>query len=131
MEDSSKAPVFLEATPLGKACLAAAITPRDGLYLFEELQKARRCIALDTELHILYLVTPYDSGSQINQIDWINYMDIWRSLEDCERRVGALVGIEERFLISAVKGKIPQGKQVQNRNLNLFREKKTDVLIFQ
>ncbi|XP_024946082.1 DNA polymerase theta isoform X2 [Cephus cinctus] len=98
------------ATPLGKACLAASVPPRDGLFLFEELQKARKCFVLDSELHIIYLITPFNSGSQIGQIDWMIFLELWRALSESERRVGQLVGVEERFVMSAVRGTVKTGK---------------------
>lgn len=98
------------ATPLGKACLAASVAPKDGLFLFEELQKARRCFVLDTELHVIYLVTPFNSGGQIGQIDWYTYLDIWKAISESERRVGQLVGVKESFLITALRGAPKAGK---------------------
>ncbi|XP_076278096.1 DNA polymerase theta [Lasioglossum baleicum] len=98
------------ATAFGKACLAASIPPKDGLFLLEELQKARRCFVLDTELHVVYLVTPLSSGSQIGRIDWMTFLELWKLLSESERRVGQLVGVEERFLTSAVKGIVRPGK---------------------
>lgn len=100
------------ATAFGKACLAASIAPREGLFLLEELQKARRCFVLDTELHVIYLVTPLTSGNQIGSIDWMTFLELWKMLSESERRVGQLVGIEERFLTSAVRGIVRQGKLV-------------------
>ncbi|KAJ8675482.1 hypothetical protein QAD02_011268 [Eretmocerus hayati] len=100
----------LVATSLGKACLAASIAPRDGLLLFEELQRARKCFVLDTELHVVYLVTPFSSAGQIGPVDWMTFMDLWRSLSESERRVGQLVGVEERFLGSAMRGVVKSGK---------------------
>ncbi|XP_078050006.1 DNA polymerase theta [Augochlora pura] len=100
------------ATAFGKACLAASVPPRDGLFLLEELQKARRCFVLDTELHVIYLVTPLSSGNQIGKIDWITFWELWRMLSESERRVGELVGVEERFLASAVKGIARPGKSL-------------------
>jgi DNA polymerase theta len=43
-------------TPLGLACLAASLPPDEGLLLFDELQRARQCFVLDTDLHIIYEV---------------------------------------------------------------------------
>lgn len=100
------------ATSLGKACLAASVPPREGLFLFEELQKARRCFVLDTELHVIYLVTPLSSGSQIETVDWMTFHDLWNTISESERRVGRLVGVEERFLLSAIRGIIKPGKLV-------------------
>lgn len=101
------------ATAFGKACLAASIPPREGLFLLEELQKARRCFVLDTELHVVYLVTPISSGNQIGTIDWMTFMELWKMLSESERRVGQLVGVEERFLTSAIKGIVRPGKLVK------------------
>ncbi|XP_034194144.2 DNA polymerase theta isoform X1 [Osmia lignaria lignaria] len=104
------------ATAFGKACLAASIPPREGLFLLEELQKARRCFVLDTELHVVYLVTPISSGNQIGTIDWMTFMELWKMLSESERRVGQLVGVEERFLTSAIQGIVRPGK-----SLNIHR----------
>ncbi|KAL6260260.1 hypothetical protein P5V15_007793 [Pogonomyrmex californicus] len=98
------------ATPLGKACLAASVPPREGLFLFEELQKARKCFVLDTELHIIYLVTPLSSGCQIGTVDWMTFHEMWNTMSESERRVGKLVGVEERFVLSAIRGIIKSGK---------------------
>ncbi|XP_043485514.1 DNA polymerase theta [Polistes fuscatus] len=98
------------ATPLGKACLSASISPIEGLFLFEELQRARRCFVLDTELHVVYLVTPVNDGSQISTIDWMVFLELWKSISESERRVGQLIGIEERFLMSAIRGIVKPGK---------------------
>ncbi|XP_063984918.1 DNA polymerase theta [Diachasmimorpha longicaudata] len=98
------------ATQLGKACLAASVPPKDGLFLFEELQKARRCFVLDTELHVIYLVTPISSSSLIGQIDWSIFLSIWRDISDSDRRVGQLVGVSETFILRATTGNIRQGK---------------------
>ena len=115
------------ATPLGKACLAASIPPREGLFLFEELQKARRCFVLDTELHVIYLVTPLSSGCQIGMVDWMTFHELWNIMSESERRVGKLVGVEERFVLSAVRGIVKSGKSVIER---LFKYGKHEVLEF-
>ncbi|XP_046834318.1 DNA polymerase theta [Vespa crabro] len=101
------------ATPLGKACLAASISPIEGLFLFEELQRARRCFVLDTELHVVYLVTPVNGGSQIGTIDWMVFMELWKSMSESEKRVGQLIGVEERFLMSAIRGVVKPGKPLR------------------
>ncbi|XP_026825794.1 DNA polymerase theta isoform X2 [Ooceraea biroi] len=100
------------ATSLGKACLAASVPPREGLVLFEELQKARRCFVLDTELHVIYLVTPLSAGCQIGTIDWMTFNELWSTMSESERRVGKLVGVEDRFVMSAIRGVVKSGKSL-------------------
>ncbi|XP_031783753.1 DNA polymerase theta isoform X2 [Nasonia vitripennis] len=110
VKDSEEKEKRMVATCLGKACLSASIPPREGLFLFEELQRARKCFVLDTELHVIYLVTPFNSGSQINQIDWMIFLELWRALSESERRVGQLVGVDERFLMTSMRGIVKAGK---------------------
>ena len=43
-------------TQLGAAILSSSLSPDEGLLVFAELQKARRCFVLDTDLHLIYLV---------------------------------------------------------------------------
>lgn len=101
------------ATCLGKACLSASVPPQDGLFLFEELERARKSIVLETELHQIYLVTPFNASSLISQIDWTIFLDIWRALPESERCVGRLVGVDEkRFLLPAMRGIVKSGKVV-------------------
>jgi hypothetical protein len=48
--------VILAPTQLGSAVVASALSPDEGLAVFAELQKARRCFVLENELHTVYLV---------------------------------------------------------------------------
>ena len=48
--------MVLAATQLGGAVVASALSPDEGLAVFAELQKARRCFVLENELHTIYLV---------------------------------------------------------------------------
>uniref|UniRef100_A0A182SAY3 Helicase C-terminal domain-containing protein n=1 Tax=Anopheles maculatus TaxID=74869 RepID=A0A182SAY3_9DIPT len=70
----------LSATRLGHACLAASLPPKDGFLLFSELQRARQCFVLESELHAIYLVTPYSVAYQWQQIDWMDFLDLWEKL---------------------------------------------------
>lgn len=92
------------ATPLGKACLSSSMSPNDGLSLFCELQRARQCLVLETDLHLIYLVTPYSVSSQWSDIDWLHLLTLWESLTKAMQRVGELVGVQESFIIHCVRG---------------------------
>lgn len=46
-----------QPTQLGSAVLASSMSPDEGLAVFAELQKARKCFVLSNELHIIYLVS--------------------------------------------------------------------------
>ncbi|CAF4814385.1 unnamed protein product [Pieris macdunnoughi] len=91
------------ATSLGKACLSSSMAPNDGLSLFCELQKARQCIVLETDLHLIYLVTPYSVSSQWADLDWLHLLTLWESLTVAMKRVGELVGVQESFIIRCLR----------------------------
>ncbi|XP_067619568.1 DNA polymerase theta isoform X2 [Eurosta solidaginis] len=92
------------ATRLGQACLAASMPPTDGLILFAELQKSRRCFVLESELHAVYLVTPYSVCYQMQDLDWLLFLDMWEKLPPAMKKVGELVGVKESFLVRAMRG---------------------------
>lgn len=94
---------LLVSTQLGGACLAASMAPRDGFLLFSELQKARKCFVLETELHAIYLVTPYSVAYQWQNIDFMAYLERLERLPEAMKRVGELVGIREAFLVKAFR----------------------------
>lgn len=102
------------ASPLGKACLSSSMAPNDGLSLFCELQKARQCLVLETDLHLIYLVTPYSVSSQWGNIDWIHLLTLWESLTKAMKRVGELVGVQESFIIRCLRG-ANKSSNVQNK----------------
>lgn len=94
------------ATGLGKACLSSSLPPEEGLALFTELEKARQCFVLETELHLIYLVTPYSACNQWNNLDWMLFLDLWEKLPASMKRVGDLVGVRESYIVNATRGKI-------------------------
>ncbi|CAB4068797.1 POLQ [Lepeophtheirus salmonis] len=88
-EISSK--VSYIATQLGLACLASSLSPDEGL---------------QNELQIVYLLVPIYAAVSWPNLDWMNYLTIWESLSSDLKRVGEIVGIEERFLIRAMRGTV-------------------------
>ncbi|CAK1545914.1 unnamed protein product [Leptosia nina] len=106
------------ATSLGKACLSSSMAPNDGLSLFCELQKARQCIVLETDLHLIYLVTPYSVSSQWADLDWLHLLTLWESLTLAMKRVGQLVGVQESFIIRCLRG---GSKSVCQKKINIHK----------
>ncbi|XP_044743905.1 DNA polymerase theta-like [Chrysoperla carnea] len=98
------------ATSLAKACLSSAMPPEEGLTLFAELEKARQCFVLESELHIIYLVTPYSACNQWGTIDWMFYQSLWDELSQADQRVGELIGISESYIARAMSGRINNSK---------------------
>jgi replicative superfamily II helicase len=93
------------ATPLGRAVCASTLEPQQGYFLWQELQRARPCISLDTDLHICYLVTPPDSGLPV---DFKIFSQVLRHLSAPERRVVERVGVRLDLVERAsFQGKLP------------------------
>lgn len=105
------------STRLGYACLASSMPPSDGFFLFSELQKARQNFVIETELHAVYLVTPFSVCYQLQNIDWLFYLDLWEKLSTSMQRVGELVGVRESFLAKAMRGTT----KLDNRTLQIHK----------
>ena len=144
---------------LGLACLSSSLSPDEGLHVFVELQKARKCFVLENELHVIYQVTmiaiqcetscnsllsettvlfrllylylthakkqyvllipqvvPIYAAVSWPNLDWMHYLSLWESLSPDMKRVGELVGVEERFLVRAMRGTV--GKKTEKQVLN-------------
>ncbi|KAE8745596.1 hypothetical protein FOCC_FOCC007707 [Frankliniella occidentalis] len=108
-------------TPLGQACLSASIHPDEGLRLFQELQRARQCFVLENELHLVYQVTPLNVADQWGNIDWMHVLALWEQLTPDLRRVGELVGVEDRFIVRAMRGTVNLKLEKQRQKLMVHR----------
>ncbi|CRL08644.1 CLUMA_CG021390, isoform A [Clunio marinus] len=92
-------------TRLGLACLSSSLPPKDGFLLFSELQKSRQNFVLESELHAIYLVTPFSVAYQLQDIDWIYFAEVHDKLPEMMKRVGTMVGVSETYMIRAITGK--------------------------
>ncbi|KAH8027368.1 hypothetical protein HPB51_004720 [Rhipicephalus microplus] len=92
---------------LGRAALASGLSPDDALGMVAELERARRCLALDSDLHLVYLVTPGHLGAQLGSLDWGRYQRLWERLSAAQRRVAGLVGVDEACVARAAAGRAP------------------------
>lgn len=57
----------------------------------------------------------------MNQIDWLHFLTLWEELNESQKRVGEAVGVEERFLIRAMKGTITTSAPKQSRQMAIHR----------
>lgn len=92
---------------------ASSMAPKDGFLLFSELQKARQSFVVETDLHAIYLVTPISLCYQIQDIEWMFYLDLWLKLPASMRRVGDLVGVRDAFFVKAMRGHKLDFKELQ------------------
>ena len=94
------------ATRLGLACLAASLGPDESLKVFTELSKARKQFVLENELHIIYLIVPIYAAVSWPNMDWMSYLSLWEELSEDMKRVGTIVGVEERWMVRAMRGTV-------------------------
>lgn len=102
-ESKDKSPEYM-ATQLGSACLASSLSPDEGIIVFKELDKARRCFVLQNELHLVYQVTPIYIADQWRSLDWNQFLVIWNNLSVDQKEVGRLIGVYESFIVKAMMG---------------------------
>mmetsp|Transcript_90824 Transcript_90824/g.293217 ORF Transcript_90824/g.293217 Transcript_90824/m.293217 type:complete len:2155 (+) Transcript_90824:115-6579(+) len=106
-------------TPLGRAVCASSLEPQQGYLLFQELQRARPCISLDTDLHICYLVTPPDG--QI-PVDWAIFSNVLKHLSPAERRVVERTGVRLDLVSRAeFQGRLPAATLASLDGVRLVR----------
>ncbi|XP_014480295.1 PREDICTED: helicase POLQ-like isoform X2 [Dinoponera quadriceps] len=102
---------------LGQAAMKGPIDLKTAYTLYEDLKSAQKHLILIDNLHLLYLVTPYDVISQITPVGSI-YYDVVMTLTDSQMQVARLLGITE-----AAANKIRDGitpKSVEKRVVDRF-----------
>ncbi|ODN05968.1 DNA polymerase theta [Orchesella cincta] len=108
-------------TQLGSACLAASLSPDDGIIVYRELLKARECFVLENELHVIYQVTPIYVSDSLRNISWQDYLKIWENLDLSEKKVGGLIGIKECFIIKAMIGTVSWRNESQRSDMAIHQ----------
>ncbi|XP_011871560.1 PREDICTED: helicase POLQ-like [Vollenhovia emeryi] len=102
---------------LGQAALKGPIDLKTAYTLYEDLKTAQKHLILIDNLHLLYLVTPYDSVSQITPIGSI-YYDMIMELTESQMQVARLLGITEATANKLRDGIMP--KCVDKRVVHRF-----------
>lgn len=102
-EDESYKP-----SQLGYAVVGSAMSPDEGLIIFDELQKAMQCFVLENELHIIYQITPINISDywihSSTRVDWNFYYTLVQNFSPDIKRVSDLVGVRQSFILKMIKG---------------------------
>ena len=88
-----------EATLLGEAIVASSLTPEDGIFVHNELQKALTAFVMDGEMHIFYTFTPIQTTG-LADINWHIFRRELQSLDESGVRVLQFVGIRPTLVNS-------------------------------
>ncbi|XP_053317689.1 helicase POLQ-like [Spea bombifrons] len=92
---------IFEVSKLGQATYKGSIDLAYCDVLYQDLKKGLEGLVLESFLHLLYLVTPYDMVSQCSP-DWMIYFRQFNQLKPTEQKVVATVGVPESFLARKV-----------------------------
>ncbi|NWW64660.1 HELQ Helicase, partial [Ifrita kowaldi] len=93
----------LTITPLGKATYKGSIDLACCNLLYRELKKGLEGLILESNLHLLYLATPYDLTSTCSP-DWMIYLRQFHQLSAAEQKVADIVGVPESFITKKASG---------------------------
>ncbi|KAG7476681.1 hypothetical protein MATL_G00085500 [Megalops atlanticus] len=93
----------LTITKLGKATYKGSIDLTYSDTLYKDLLKGLESLMLNSFLHLIYLVTPYDVVSQCKP-DWMVYYRQFSMLSASEQRMSAFVGVPESFVARKAAG---------------------------
>ncbi|KAJ7987104.1 hypothetical protein DPEC_G00335290 [Dallia pectoralis] len=93
----------LQVTKLGRASYKGSVDLTYCEVLYRDLSKGLECLMLNSFLHLVYLVTPYEMVSQVKP-DWMVYFRQFTLLSDVEQRMCAAVGVPESFIARKAAG---------------------------
>jgi len=94
----------LKPSRIGRAAIQGNIQLSLAGQLYEDLKNARPHLAVDTSLHLLYLITPYDLTQNVYYSASI-YYKICMGLNESELQVGRFLGITEAVLTGLMTGR--------------------------
>ncbi|NXO76190.1 HELQ Helicase, partial [Sitta europaea] len=106
----------LTITPLGKATYKGSIDLAYCNLVYRELKKGLEGLVLESNLHLLYLSTPYDMTSTCSP-DWMIYLRQFNQLSAAEQKVADIVGVPESFITKKASGQAIK-KNVDNAVVN-------------
>ena len=69
-------------TQLGKAAFASSIPAEHGLEIFKDLAESRSNLILDSDLHLLYLITPHYKN--LREPNWEVFIERFKKLTQAE-----------------------------------------------
>ncbi|XP_040273935.1 helicase POLQ-like [Bufo bufo] len=108
--------LMFEVSRLGQATYKGSIDLSYCEVLYSDLRKGLEGLVLQSHLHLLYLVTPYDMVTQYSP-DWMIYFRQFNLLDPVDQKVAGSVGVPESFLARKVSGQSVK-KSAEERVVN-------------
>ena len=72
--------------------------------LYKDLTQARPCLAINTSLHLLYLVTPYDFDPFF-KFTASQFQYIYLRMKEPELNVASILGVNEQVAVGLMRGR--------------------------
>ncbi|XP_026052119.1 helicase POLQ-like [Carassius auratus] len=94
---------ILQITRLGRATFKGSIDLSYCDLLYQDLSKGLEGLLLNSFLHLVYLVTPYDMVNQCKP-DWMIYFRQFTNLSAAEQKMATAVGVPESFVARKAAG---------------------------
>ncbi|KAI9803475.1 MAG: hypothetical protein M1825_001818 [Sarcosagium campestre] len=88
---------------LGNATVAASLTPEDGLFIHNEIERALRAFVMDGELHVFYMFTPMQD-TNLGDVNWQIFAKEMDRLDESDLRVLDFVGINPMAVVRLSRG---------------------------
>ncbi|XP_033871515.3 helicase POLQ-like isoform X1 [Acipenser ruthenus] len=108
----------LEVTKLGRATYKGSIDLRYCDVLYSDLKRGLGGLVLDSILHLIYLVTPYDMVAHCKP-DWMIYFRQFTQLTAVEQNMASMVGVPESYIVKKASGQSLK-KGVDSLTVNRF-----------
>ncbi|XP_022522258.2 helicase POLQ-like [Astyanax mexicanus] len=106
----------LQVTRIGRATYKGSVDLSYCDVLYRDLSKGLEGLLLNSFLHLVYLVTPYDLVSQCKP-DWMIYYTQFSKLSPAEQKMAATLGVPESFVARKAAGQSVR-KNVDNLVVN-------------
>ncbi|XP_037548550.1 helicase POLQ-like [Nematolebias whitei] len=115
----------LQITKLGRAAYKGSVDLTYCDVLYKDLSKGLEGLLLNSYLHLVYLVTPYDLIPQCKP-DWMIYFRQFTLLSAAEQKMSAAVGVPESFVARKAAGQTVK----KNMNLGVVRRMYLSLVLF-
>uniref|UniRef100_A0A2D4JYI9 POLQ-like helical domain-containing protein n=1 Tax=Micrurus paraensis TaxID=1970185 RepID=A0A2D4JYI9_9SAUR len=93
----------LGITQLGRATFKGSVELAHCDTLYTDLKKGLEGLILESYLHLIYLITPYDMIPQCSP-NWMVYFKQFNQLSPIEQQVTSTVGVPESFITKKASG---------------------------
>ncbi|KAK0141350.1 Helicase POLQ-like [Merluccius polli] len=93
----------LEITKLGKATYKSSVDLTQCDVLYKDLSKGLESLMLNSYLHLIYLIMPYDMIAQCKP-DWMAFFRQFTLLSASEQKMAAAIGVPESFVARKAAG---------------------------